>query len=216
MNERASGELRENRYTYRPRWRREARWSAPAKTRVLCTASVQEGVPPFLRDTGRGWLTAEYAMLPGSTPQRKARDGVKKDGRGVEIGRLIGRSLRAACDLTRLGERTIYIDCDVLQADGGTRTAAVTGGFVALCLAVQKLLNEGKIADSPVRAAGGGGVRGHREGRADARPRLRAGQPRRGRRQCGHDPAARRDGLCRGAGHRRRPALSPRGTQCAA
>ena len=111
---------------------------------------VQEGVPPFLRDTGRGWLTAEYAMLPGSTPQRKARDGVKKDGRGVEIGRLIGRSLRAACDLTRLGERTIYIDCDVLQADGGTRTAAVTGGFVALCLAVQKLLDEGRIVDSPV------------------------------------------------------------------
>ena len=107
-------------------------------------------MPPFLRDTGRGWLTAEYAMLPGSTPQRKARDGVKKDGRGVEIGRLIGRSLRAACDLTRLGERTIYIDCDVLQADGGTRTAAVTGGFVALCLAVQKLLDEGRIVDSPV------------------------------------------------------------------
>ena len=93
MNERASSELRELKiFPALPRWRREARWSAPAKTRVLCTASVQEGVPPFLRDTGRGWLTAEYAMLPGSTPQRKARDGVKKDGRGVEIGRLIGRS----------------------------------------------------------------------------------------------------------------------------
>ena len=151
MNERASSELRELKIF--PGFTEMAAGSAlvcAGKTRVLCTASVQEGVPPFLRDTGRGWLTAEYAMLPGSTPQRKARDGVKKDGRGVEIGRLIGRSLRAACDLTRLGERTIYIDCDVLQADGGTRTAAVTGGFVALCLAVQKLLNEGQIADSPV------------------------------------------------------------------
>ena len=151
MNERASGELRElNIY---PGFTEMAAGSAlvcAGKTRVLCTASVQEGVPPFLRDTGRGWLTAEYAMLPGSTPQRKARDGVKKDGRGVEIGRLIGRSLRAACDLTRLGERTSDIDCDVLQADGGTRTAAVTGGFVALCLAVQKLLDEGRIVDSPV------------------------------------------------------------------
>ena len=120
------------------------------RTRVLCTASVVEGAPPFLKGTGKGWLTAEYAMLPGSTPQRKARDGVKKDGRGVEIQRLIGRSLRAACDLTRLGERTIYIDCDVLQADGGTRTASITGAFVALCLAVNKLLAAGTIVDSPV------------------------------------------------------------------
>ena len=120
------------------------------RTQVICTASVQEGVPPFLKGKGKGWLTAEYAMLPGSTPQRKARDGVKKDGRGVEIQRLIGRSLRAACDLTRLGERTIYIDCDVIQADGGTRTASITGGFVALCLAVDRLLQEGKIVDSPI------------------------------------------------------------------
>ena len=120
------------------------------RTRVLCTASVTEGVPPFLKGKGRGWLTAEYAMLPGATPQRKARDGVKKDGRSVEIQRLIGRSLRAACDLTRLGERTIYIDCDVLQADGGTRTASITGAFVALCLAVDKLLKSGQIVDSPI------------------------------------------------------------------
>ena len=120
------------------------------RTRVLCTASVQEGVPPFLKGKGTGWLTAEYAMLPGATPQRKARDGVKKDGRSVEIQRLIGRSLRAACDLTRLGERTVYIDCDVLQADGGTRTASITGGFVALCLAVHRLLEEGRIQDSPI------------------------------------------------------------------
>ena len=120
------------------------------RTKVICTASIQEGVPSFLRGRGQGWLTAEYAMLPGSTPQRKARDGVKKDGRGVEIQRLIGRSLRAACDLTRLGERTVYIDCDVIQADGGTRTASITGGFVALCIAVDKLMKAGKLTDSPV------------------------------------------------------------------
>ncbi|MBQ6347768.1 MAG: ribonuclease PH, partial [Clostridia bacterium] len=120
------------------------------RTRVICTASVQEGVPSFLRGKGKGWLTAEYAMLPGSTPQRKARDGVKKDGRGVEIQRLIGRSLRAACDLTRLGERTVYIDCDVIQADGGTRTAAITGAFVALCIAVDRLIEQGTLVDSPI------------------------------------------------------------------
>ena len=120
------------------------------RTRVLCTASVQAGVPPFLKGKGTGWLTAEYAMLPGATPQRKQRDGVKKDGRSVEIQRLIGRSLRAACDFSRLGERTIYIDCDVIQADGGTRTASITGGFVALCLAVAKLMREGKLIDSPI------------------------------------------------------------------
>ena len=120
------------------------------RTRVICTASMQEGVPSFLRGKGKGWLTAEYAMLPGSTPQRKARDGVKKDGRGVEIQRLIGRSLRAACDLTRLGERTVYIDCDVIQADGGTRTAAITGAFVALCIAVDRLIEQGTLVDSPI------------------------------------------------------------------
>ena len=120
------------------------------RTKVICTASVQDGVPPFLRGKGRGWLTAEYAMLPGATPQRKPRDGVKKDGRGVEIQRLIGRSLRAACDLTRLGERTITIDCDVIQADGGTRTASITGGFVALCLAVDRLIESGAMLDSPI------------------------------------------------------------------
>jgi XTP/dITP diphosphohydrolase len=117
---------------------------------VICTASVQEGVPSFLRGKGKGWLTAEYAMLPGSTPQRKQRDGVKKDGRGVEIQRLIGRSLRAACDLNRLGERTVYIDCDVIQADGGTRTASITGAFTALCIAVDRLIEQGTLVDSPI------------------------------------------------------------------
>lgn len=122
------------------------------RTRVLCTASVTEGVPPFLRNSGRGWLTAEYAMLPGATPQRKQREFAKRDGRSVEIQRLIGRSLRNAVDLSLLGERTITIDCDVLQADGGTRTASITGGFVALCLAVHRLLQEGTLKDSPIVA----------------------------------------------------------------
>ena len=117
------------------------------RTRVICTASVQDGVPPF----GPGpHDDVPVPMLPGSTPQRKARDGVKKDGRGVEIQRLIGRSLRAACDLTRLGERTVYIDCDVIQADGGTRTASITGAFVALCIAVDRLIAEGALVDSPI------------------------------------------------------------------
>ena len=120
------------------------------RTRVLCTASVVENVPPFKRGSGQGWLTAEYAMLPGSTPTRKERDGLKKDGRGVEIQRLIGRSLRACVDLSRLGERTIYIDCDVLQADGGTRTASITGAFCALVIAVDKLIQKGLIVDSPI------------------------------------------------------------------
>ena len=120
------------------------------RTQVLCTASVEDGAPPFLRGSGRGWLTAEYAMLPGSTPKRKPRDGVKKDGRGTEIQRLIGRSLRACMDFSRLRERTITVDCDVLQADGGTRTASITGGFVAVCLAVNRLIQQGALFDSPI------------------------------------------------------------------
>jgi ribonuclease PH len=102
------------------------------ETRVLCTVSIEKEVPPFRRGSGGGWLTAEYSMLPGSTSPRKRRDGAKQDGRSVEIQRLIGRSLRAAVDLDKLGEVTIAIDCDVLQADGGTRTASITGGWVAL------------------------------------------------------------------------------------
>src|SRR4051795_5087005 len=103
------------------------------RTTVLCTCSVQEVVPEFLIGTGKGWLTAEYGMLPGSTPTRKPRDrGGKIDGRSVEIQRLIGRSLRAVLDLGKLGERTLWIDCDVLEADGGTRTASINGAYVAL------------------------------------------------------------------------------------
>ena len=123
---------------------------ATGKTKVICTASVEEGVPPFLRNSGRGWVTAEYAMLPASTGSRKARDGIKKDGRSVEIQRLIGRSLRQAIDMEKLGERTITLDCDVLQADGGTRTASITGAFVALCLAVHKLMENGLITENPI------------------------------------------------------------------
>ncbi len=109
-------------------------------TRVICTASVSKDLPPFLRNTGKGWVTAEYAMLPGSTGGgRKKRDGAKKDGRGTEIQRLIGRSLRAAVDMDKLGEVAITIDCDVLQADGGTRTAAISGGWVALYDALREV-----------------------------------------------------------------------------
>lgn len=120
------------------------------KTRVICTASVEEGVPPFLRGQERGWVTAEYAMLPASTSRRKQRDGIKKDGRSVEIQRLIGRSLRQAVDFKKLGERTITLDCDVLTADGGTRTASITGAYVALVLAVNKLLQNGIITENPI------------------------------------------------------------------
>lgn len=123
---------------------------ATGNTRVICTASVEEGVPPFLKGKGQGWVTAEYAMLPASTGQRKKRDGIKKDGRSVEIQRLIGRSLRQAIDLTKLGERTITLDCDVLEADGGTRTASITGAMVALTLAVAKLMDESKLVHSPI------------------------------------------------------------------
>ncbi len=119
-------------------------------TRVICTASVEAGVPPFLSGKGEGWLTAEYAMLPASTGRRKQRDGLKKDGRGVEISRLIGRALREAVDRKRMGEYTVTIDCDVLEADGGTRTASITGGFVALCLAVQRMIREGMLKESPI------------------------------------------------------------------
>jgi ribonuclease PH len=119
------------------------------RTRVLCTCSLELAVPPFLVGTGKGWLTAEYAMLPGSTSPRKPRDRAGKvDGRSVEIQRLIGRSLRAIMDLERLGERTLYLDCDVLQADGGTRTAAINGAFVALCDA---LVASKRILDVPKR-----------------------------------------------------------------
>lgn len=121
-------------------------------TQVICTASVEEKVPPFLRGQGQGWVTAEYGMLPRSTGTRMRREASagKQGGRTQEIQRLIGRSLRAAVDLTRLGERTIHIDCDVIQADGGTRTASITGGFVALSIAIEHLIEKGLLAENPI------------------------------------------------------------------
>ncbi|MBV6626278.1 MAG: ribonuclease PH [Rivularia sp. (in: Bacteria)] len=119
-------------------------------TQVLCTVSVSEGVPRFLADSGKGWLTAEYRMLPGATQQRHNRETIKLSGRTQEIQRLIGRSLRAAIDFEALGERTLTVDADVLQADAGTRTTSITGGFVALAIAISKLINEGVLERSPL------------------------------------------------------------------
>ena len=122
------------------------------ETRVLCTASVEDSVPPFLKGSGRGWVTAEYGMLPRSTNTRNAREAArgKQSGRTLEIQRLIGRALRTAVDLERLGERQITIDCDVLQADGGTRTASITGGFVALHDAISVLLERRALPSTPI------------------------------------------------------------------
>jgi ribonuclease PH len=122
-------------------------------THVLCAASVEETVPPFLRNSGKGWVTAEYSMLPRATAKRTPRELTKgrASGRTHEIQRLIGRSLRAVVDMSALGERTIMLDCDVLQADGGTRTASITGAFVALSLAVRQLLKFGQLKRNPLR-----------------------------------------------------------------
>jgi ribonuclease PH len=121
-------------------------------TKVQCTASIEDRVPPFMRGTGKGWVTAEYGMLPRSTSSRMQRESTagKVGGRTQEIQRLIGRSLRSIVTMTEMGERTIWIDCDVLQADGGTRTAAITGGFVALVLAFERLREQGAIARVPI------------------------------------------------------------------
>ena len=120
-------------------------------TKVLCNASVEESVPPFKKGSGEGWVTAEYSMLPRATATRNKRDinKLKLNQRSTEIQRLIGRALRAAVDFTELGERSITVDCDVLQADGGTRTASITGGFVALAMACRKLVAEGLIEKCP-------------------------------------------------------------------
>ncbi|OAM30514.1 ribonuclease PH [Eikenella sp. NML03-A-027] len=128
---------------------------ACGNTKVICTASIDESVPPFLRGKNQGWVTAEYGMLPASTASRMRREAAqgKQSGRTQEIQRLIGRSLRAAVDLSQLGERQILIDCDVIQADGGTRTASITGAYVALHLAIGKLLAAGKLAHNPIHEA---------------------------------------------------------------
>ncbi len=124
-------------------------------TKVLCTASVEESVPPFMRGKGTGWVTAEYAMLPRATHTRSSREAAKgkQTGRTLEIQRLIGRSLRAVTDLTKLGERSVYIDCDVIQADGGTRTASITGAYVALVDALTTLKTRGHLAEIPLKEA---------------------------------------------------------------
>ncbi len=122
-------------------------------TKVICSASVEERVPPFLRNTGKGWVTAEYSMLPRSTHTRTSRDSLtgRGNGRALEIQRLIGRSLRAVTDLNGFGERTIWIDCDVIQADGGTRTASITGAYVALVDAFRKMVKNGMIEEVPIK-----------------------------------------------------------------
>ena len=120
------------------------------ETRVICTASVEENVPPFLRNKGTGWVTAEYGMLPRSCETRIRRDKAAGSGRTQEIQRLIGRSLRGVIDLDKLGERTIKVDCDVIQADGGTRTASITGGFIAMALALKKIKKQGLISEIPL------------------------------------------------------------------
>jgi ribonuclease PH len=151
---RAPGELRPVRFTRR--YTRHAEGSVLVEmghTQVLCTASVEEKVPPFLKGKGQGWVTAEYGMLPRATNTRGAREAAagKQTGRTQEIQRLIGRSLRAVTDLAKLGERQVTIDCDVLQADGGTRCASITGAMVALADAVAWLRGKGAIADDPIR-----------------------------------------------------------------
>jgi ribonuclease PH len=124
------------------------------RTRVICTASVEEAVPQFLKGQGKGWITSEYSMIPRATNTRTQRESTigKKSGRTQEIQRLIGRALRASIELEKLGERQIWIDCDVIEADGGTRTASITGAFVAVCLAIQKLQASNKISVNPIRS----------------------------------------------------------------
>jgi len=151
---RAAGQLRDTRIT--PGFLMHAEGSVlieVGRTRVVCSASVEDRVPPFLRNTGKGWVTAEYGMLPRATTTRTQREASagKVGGRTQEIQRLIGRSLRSVTRLAELGERTIWVDCDVIQADGGTRTASITGGFVALVLALRKLRDTGAIRTLPIQ-----------------------------------------------------------------
>ncbi|HSZ12684.1 MAG TPA: ribonuclease PH [Solirubrobacteraceae bacterium] len=153
---RAPDELRPT--TIEPGFVRTATGSAlisVGETRVICTASAQEGVPRWMNGKGRGWLTAEYGMLPASTGERKQRDATRgrQDGRTIEIQRLIGRSLRVVVDFQALGERTVYLDCDVLQADGGTRCASITGAHVALALACARLQADGRLESSPLKGS---------------------------------------------------------------
>ena len=144
---------------------------------MLCNATVEERLPRWLQEAGakKGWVTAEYGMLPRSTHTRTQRETATPQSRTMEIRRLVGRSLRAAVDLSLLGQRQVILDCDVLQADGGTRTAAVTGGYVALALALRRLIQAGEVKPERAGVAGGGGQRGRGGRRADAGPVLRGG-----------------------------------------
>ncbi len=182
---------------------------AAGDTRVLCTASVEEGVPAFLKGKGQGWVTAEYGMLPRATNTRMRREAAegKQSGRTQEIQRLIGRSLRAVTDLAQLGERTIKIDCDVLQADGGTRCASITGAWVALADAIAWCRARGLVAGEPLQRPRRRGVGRHRRRRAAARPRLRRGLRLRHRHERRDD---RRRRLRRAAGHGRGRAVHAR------
>ena len=190
------------------------------RTRVLCTASIDEDVPRWMRGSGKGWVTAEYSMLPGSSPERVDREAArgKQSGRTIEIQRLIGRSLRAACDMTLLGERQVIVDCDVLQADGGTRTASICGGYLALHDALARVVQRGAICGPSAALVLLCGQRRHRRRRAGARPSLRRGQPGRGRheRRDAHAGRRRRSALRRGAGHRRGHGVHPRRARLAA
>ena len=171
-------------------------------TRVLVTASVEDGVPGFLRGKGEGWVTAEYGMLPRSTHTRSAREAArgKQGGRTLEIQRLIGRSLRAVVDLRALGERTVTLDCDVLQADGGTRTASITGAYVALADAMGSLVKRRQLAAISAARPGRRHFGGNRAWRTGRRPRLRRGFERRNGHERRHEQRRR---LRRSAGHRR-------------
>lgn len=153
LNDRSPNELRP--ITITPNFTIHAEGSVlieAGNTKVICTASIEEKVPPFLRNTGKGWVTAEYGMLPRATSTRSGREAAagKVGGRTMEIQRLIGRSMRSVIKLEHLGERTVWLDCDVIQADGGTRCASITGGYVALEIALQKLVDEGLIPELPL------------------------------------------------------------------
>ncbi len=182
-------------------------------TRVLCNASIDERVPGFLRGKGQGWVTAEYGMLPRSTTERMGREAArgKQGGRTMEIQRLIGRSLRAVVDMKSLGERTVTIDCDVIQADGGTRTASITGGFVALATAVQKLVADGTLKKNPLTGAVASVSVGIYQGTplpgyADTRSRLPGRFQRGDRYECGDD---RQRSVHRSPGNGRGPPVQP-------
>ena len=185
------------------------------RTRVLCAASASEGVPRWRKGSGLGWVTAEYAMLPASTNTRSDRESVKGriGGRTHEISRLIGRSLRAVIDYKALGENTIVLDCDVLQADGGTRTAAITGAYVALADAVAHLAVEGALKGEPLTGSVAAVSRRHHRRRPAARPALRGGRPRRDRHERRDDRRRAASSRCR-APPRVRPSTAPSSTRC--